>query len=255
MSDVMTDGGLWIRSFRTASSHAAGSSGIRLVCLPHAGGSASFFLPLARALAPSVQVLAVQYPGRQDRRAERCLDDMAELVDGVVSALRPSVDASLALFGHSMGALLAFEVARRFEQDFDTVPRHLFVSARDAPSRPVADHMRPRNDRDLLAELQLLDGTDDRFLRDEELLRMVMPAIRADYRAVETYVYRPGPKLTCPITVLTGDQDPKATLDGMRAWRDHTSGAFDQHVFAGGHFYLSERQPEVVEAILDHLDE
>jgi surfactin synthase thioesterase subunit len=266
-STTSTDG-LWIRFFqaaasgqRTVSGQKEPSSGVRLVCLPHAGGSASYFLPLARALAPSVQVLAVQYPGRQDRHTERCLDDMAELADGVVTALmplvalKPSADAPFAIFGHSLGAVLAFEVARRFEQDFDIVPRHLFVSGREAPSRPPAEYGRPLGDRDLLAEMQLLDGTDDRFLRDEELLRMVMPAIRADYRVLSTYVYRPGPKLTCPITVLTGDQDPKATPDGTRAWRDHTSGAFDYRVFVGGHFYLGERQSEVVEAVLDHLDE
>ncbi len=238
--------GEWVRTVRQAP-----ANGIRLVFLPHAGGSASFYLPMARALAPTAHVLAVQYPGRQDRLAEPCIDDMGELADRVFAELKPWTDRPLALFGHSMGAVVAFEVARRFAREADGIPCHLFVSGRNAPSRQVAPL--PLDDADILAELAQLNGTDAQLLEDAEIRRMVLPALRGDYRALMGYTYEPGPKLTCPITALLGDGDPKTTIGDVQAWRDHTSGAFDFHAFPGDHFYFGACQAEVVEVILGHL--
>lgn len=126
-STVRTDG-LWMRSYQPAAPSAP-----KLVCLPHAGGSASFFVPMARELAPRCEVLAIQYPGRQDRYAEPVLETVDELADRLFPVLRRNVEGPVALFGHSMGATLAFELARRFEAA-GTVPSALFVSARTAPS-------------------------------------------------------------------------------------------------------------------------
>jgi surfactin synthase thioesterase subunit len=238
----------WIRRYRPAPGAA-----IRLVCLPHAGGSASFFLPVAAALSPDVDVLAVQYPGRQDRRHDPMIDDLGDLADAVVTALKPWLDRPFAFFGHSMGATLAFEVTRRLEQGAGPAPLHLFASGRRAPSRHRDENVHLGGDDRLIAELTELSGTDTRVLGEEEMLRLVLPAIRNDYRATETYRYRPGPPLSCPITVLTGDADPKTSLDEAEAWREQTTGSFDLRVYPGGHFYLADHQSEVLGAITDRL--
>ncbi|MDF5757187.1 alpha/beta fold hydrolase [Spongiactinospora sp. TRM90649] len=228
-----TDDDLWIRRF-----HPAPDAGARLVCLPHAGGSASYYHPVSAALSPAIDVLAVQYPGRQDRRAEPCVENIEELADGIVGALRPWTDRPFALFGHSMGAVLGFEVTRRLERE-DIAPLMLFASGRRAPSTRRAESVHLRDDDGLVAELKRLNGTDSSVLADEELLRMVLPATRSDYRAIETYAGDPGAVLNTPITVLTGDNDPKTTLDEARAWSGHTTGEFEMRVYPGGHFFLT----------------
>jgi len=236
----------WIRRF-----HPAGRPLTRVVCLPHAGGSASFWYPLSAALAGRFDVLGVQYPGRQDRRAEPPIADLGTLADRITDALESSAAADdatpLVLFGHSMGAILAFEVARRLR----VPPAALIASGRRAPDRRRVERVHRLDDAALIAELRSLSGTDASLLDDEEVLRMVLPALRADYRAIETWRVTPGNPLTCPITVLIGDADPKVTLDEATSWRDHTTGTFALHTFTGGHFYLTEHQAAVTERIAD----
>ncbi|WP_335936415.1 thioesterase II family protein [Streptomyces sp. PTD5-9] len=237
---------LWIRRY-----HPRPDAAVRVVCLPHAGGSATFYRPLSAALPVLADVLSVQYPGRQDRRAEPCVPTIQELADQVTSVLLAWADRPLVLFGHSMGATLGFEVARRLEQDHGIVPHALFASARRAPATSRTETVHLRDDDGIIAEMRLLSGTEAAVLDDTELIRMAMPAIRADYRAVETYAYRPGPRLSCPVWSLVGDNDPKVTLDEARAWSQHTDGAFEFRVFRGGHFYLTEHQREIVRLIAD----
>jgi pyochelin biosynthetic protein PchC len=224
----------WIRRY-----HPAPNAPTRLVCLPHAGGAASFFFPVSRALSPAVDVLAVQYPGRQDRRQEPLIDDIRTLADLVAAALTPWLDRPIALFGHSVGATLAFEVALRLERD-GTAPLVLFASGRRAPSRHRDEQIHLADDATLVGELRRLSGTGSQMLSDDELIQMILPAIRSDYKAAETYRYRPGPALRCPLIALTGDADPEVTLDEAGAWREHTSGLFELRVFPGGHFFLND---------------
>lgn len=221
----------------------------RLVCFPHAGGSATFYFPVAQALAPGLDVLAVQYPGRQDRRAEKCLDDIYELADQVTEALLPWTDRPLALFGHSMGATVAYEVARNLERQ-GVAPLGLFASGRRAPSCRRDEYVHQRDDEGLVAALKELSGTDAAVLGDEELLRMVLPAVRGDYKAVETYRHREGARLGCPVTVLVGDSDPVTSLEEAAAWAEHTTGPCEVEVFPdGGHFYLNSQAKEVLKVV------
>ncbi|MFF0589630.1 thioesterase II family protein [Streptomyces sp. NPDC003781] len=239
------DSGVWIRRYRPAA-----EAGVRLLCLPHAGGAASYYVPVAGALAPAVDVLAVQYPGRQDRRTETPLASLRELAARITEAVTDDGDdRPLALFGHSMGALVGYEVALRLEEA-GRGPVHLFVSGRRAPSavRPSED-MHKRSDALLIEGVRRLSGTDDQVFEDEELVRMVLPAIRADYRAVETYEPRPGDRLRCPVTVLTGDRDTMTTVEEARAWEHHTDGPSELHVFPGGHFYLNDRPQAVLDVV------
>lgn len=234
---------LWVRRY-----HPAPHARSRLLCLPHAGGSASYFFQVSRRLAPRIEVLAVQYPGRQDRRTEPCVETIDELADHVVRVVGPWTDRPLALFGHSMGAVVAFEVALRLERA-GTVPAAVFASGRRAPSTYRDETVHLRDDDGIIAEVRTLSGTDSRIIDDDELIRMALPAIRADYKAVETYRHRPGPRLSCPIHALVGDADTKATVDEVRAWGDHTDGGFDLRVFPGGHFYLDHNVASVLDTI------
>jgi surfactin synthase thioesterase subunit len=247
MSSTSVDSGLWVRRF-----HPSPVSAHRLVCFPHAGGSASFYLPVSAQLSPKVDVLCVQYPGRQDRRSEKAVEDIGVLADQVFEALSGWADTPLTFFGHSMGAIVAFEVARRFEQ-IGPEPVRLFVSGRRAPSRYRDENVHQRSDDGIVAELQAMSGTDARVLDDEEMLRMVLPALRSDYKAVETYRSEPGASVYCPVTALVGDSDSKTTLDEAQDWEKHTTGGFDLKVFAGGHFYLTERAADVMAVLNDHF--
>lgn len=230
------DTGLWLRRLAEAPEGAP-----RLVCFPHAGGAASWFQPFAQAFSGRRELVAVQYPGRQDRRSEPLLDDIRVLADRIAPLL--TRDRPLHLFGHSMGAMIAFEVALRVSPD------HLFVSGRRAPQIVRDDRVHLRDDAGLIAEVRRLAGTNARVFDDEELVRMVLPAIRADYRAAETYRYRPGPALSCPLTALTGDADPKASVEEVGQWRERTTGPFSLRVFSGGHFFLSDNRNAVAAVV------
>ncbi|MEV5409874.1 alpha/beta fold hydrolase [Thermopolyspora sp. NPDC052614] len=239
---------LWCRRYRPADTAAA-----RLVCLPHAGGPASFFLPVARELAPLVDVVSIQYPGRQDRRAETPLTDLQALADQVYAVLRHQMDLPLTLFGHSMGASLAFEVALRMEADGHT-PVRLFASGRRAPSVFREETVHRMDDAGLLAEIRRLNGTSSLVLDDAELMRAALPALRADYQAAELYRALPGATVNCPITVLTGDRDPKTSLDDAHAWARHTTcDSFEVEVFPGGHFFLTEQADDVIKLLRRHF--
>lgn len=250
MTEPAVGNDTWIRRF-----HPAPEAATRLVCFPHAGGSATFYFPVSATLSPGVEVLTVQYPGRQDRRNEPPIGDIPSLADAVFEALRPWLADRPALFGHSMGSIVAFEVARRMEEH-GTPPRVLVASGRRAPSRYRGESVHLRDDEGVLAELRKLSGTDPRLLADEELQRMVLPAIRSDYRAIETYRHAAGaPPLSCPITVFVGDDDSQVTLEEAKAWQEHTAGAFDLHVFEGGHFYLTGRPAATIERLSEVLSD
>ncbi|HSX98554.1 MAG TPA: alpha/beta fold hydrolase [Streptomyces sp.] len=242
------DSGAWIRRYRPAPEAA-----VRLLCLPHAGGSASAYLPMAHALAPKADVLAAQYPGRQDRYAEPPVESIRELAERVVEALGGDDDRPLALFGHSMGAVVAHEAALRLEAA-GRAPARLFVSGRRAPST-IRDrrNLHTASDAELLQAVRALDGTDGQVFEDEELVQLVLPALRGDYKALETYEPRPDDRLTCPVTVLTGDADPVTPVADARAWSEHTDGPTELCVFPGGHFYLNDRPREVVDVVRRHL--
>jgi surfactin synthase thioesterase subunit len=237
------DADLWVRRF-----HPAPEAPSRLVCFPHAGGSASYYFPVSKVLSPAIEVLAIQYPGRQDRRTEKGIETIAELADSVIPYLLQAADRPLALFGHSMGATLAFEIAVRLEQR-GVQPLALFVSGRRAPTCVRDEIVYLGDDDAILAEIQRLEGTDAQLLADEDIRRMALAAIRTDYTAAETYRYQPGPLLRTPIYAHIGDRDPKVTTDEALAWRDRTSGPFALQVYSGGHFYLNEHAPSLIQAI------
>lgn len=238
----------WIRRY-----HPSTTSRKRLVCFPHAGGAATFYHPVSAAFSPAADVVALQYPGRQDRRREARIDDLGVLADRVAEQLMDLSEKPSVFFGHSMGATLAFEVAWRLEHKGANAPRAVLVSGRRAPSTRREEKVHLSDDDGLIAEIRKLEGTDSALL-DDEMLRIALPAIRSDYRAIESYTCEPGRRLGCAITALTGDSDPKTSLAEAEAWRAHTSGAFRLKVFPGGHFFLTAQQAAVNAEIAAALD-
>jgi pyochelin biosynthetic protein PchC len=240
----------WIRSFRPDP-----DADRTLVCFPFAGGSASYFFPLSRALAAGTEVCAIQYPGRQDRRGERCVEGIGELADRIAEVLGNWPKREMVLLGHSMGATVAFEVARKLESLGDAGPSlvRLIASGRRAPAIPSVTLLHRRTDSEILSEVRRLQGTGAPAILDDELMRAFLPAIRADYKAIETYACPAGTKISCPVTAFAGMADPSTSLDQVKAWAECTSGKFDLRIFAGGHFFLDGWSAETVSIIQECL--
>ncbi|RFS82673.1 thioesterase [Actinomadura spongiicola] len=225
----------------------------RLFCLPHAGGSAVFYRSWAKEIAPAVEVHAVQYPGRADRLAEPYVTDAERLARLIAGAMAALDDRPAALFGHSMGAVVAYEVARLL-QERGTAPAHLFVSGARPPHDRGDDRVHERDDDGLVAEMLRLGGTDGEALREPELRELVLPYVRNDFKLIETYVHRPGTRLTVPVTAIIGDADPHVTEAQAAGWADVTDGEFALTVMPGGHFYLAERQAALIAEVVRALD-
>jgi surfactin synthase thioesterase subunit len=199
----------WIRQY-----HESRGDGPTLVCFPHAGGSASAYFSLSAALSATTEVLIIQYPGRQDRLAEPALEDLREMADRACDALVPWLDRPPALFGHSMGAVVAYEVALRMERR-GRGPLGLIVSGRAAPSVRQDDGVRMMDDESITEHMAELAGTPPALLADKELLSIVIPPLRADFTAVETYQDLSGSKVACPIRGYCGRHDTDVPEDGF----------------------------------------
>lgn len=235
----------WIRRYAPGT-----PGGPLIVCLPHAGGAATFYRPLAELVGDGTEVWAIQYPARQDRFHEPPARSMEELARSVAAALLVAVgERRPVLFGHSMGSLVAFEVARLLERAGSGV-HHLVASGRGAPSVPFNGDVATRDDDAIVEELVRMEGTDPVALRNPELLELALPAIRADYALIEGWATEPGASVSCPVSVCVGDRDPLAPAVDVARWGEHTTaGSVPVHTFAGGHFYLVEHAAGVADVV------
>lgn len=223
---------------------------LRLFCLPHAGGGASAFRGWADALPAEVETCPVQLPGRENRIAEPAFDRLEPLVQALADAVDAWLDRPFALFGHSNGALIGFELARALRARGRPGPAHLFSSGRRAPDLPLPTppiHAHPEPE--FLAELAELGGLPQALLDHRELLALLVPTLRADVAIHETYVFREQAPLACPITGYGGVADPKVSREQLEAWARHTAGPFVRRMFPGGHFYLQEDRDAVLRTL------
>lgn len=224
----------------------------RLICFPHAGGGAGAYSDWAQELPSEIEVTAVQLPGRQNRLFEDPATEVGPLIRDLLKALRPLLDRPFSLFGHSCGSLLAYEVARTLQAKGGPRPAHLFLSGE---SSPEAAKGRPKlhelSEEDFRRQVLHLGGFDEEIMDDEEALEALLPPVIADFRLWERHRSVVGPRLEVPVTVLGGDDDERASVPALDAWRDVTNAPFDKHVYPGGHFFLFEPGPraEVLEVI------
>ncbi|MEU3188699.1 alpha/beta fold hydrolase [Streptomyces sp. NPDC006923] len=241
----------WFRRYvRTEPGDAARP---RLICFPHAGGAASAYAGLARLLSPHLDVVAVQYPGRQDRRRETPAPGITALAGTVAELLREDAAGPYAFFGHSMGALVAYETARALQRWDAPGPVRLLLSGRGAPGATLNPHDQLDSDDAVLAAVRRLGGTDATVLDDPELVAMALPALRADYGALASYRWAPDPVLNTPVSVFVGADDPVVPVPAADAWRDRTTLESETLVFAGDHFYLGAQLDKVAGAIVDRV--
>jgi len=228
---------------------------IRLFCFPYAGGSASIFRTWSDRVPQEVEICPVQWPGREGRLTEPLISDFHTLVSDLALALAPVLDMPYAFFGHSMGALVSFELTRYLRGMRKTsLPVHLFVSGRRAPQIPDLDpptsHL---PEPEFIEELRRLKGTPEAVLQNEELLRLLMPSIRADFSMCEKYIYIPAKPLECPITAMGGLYDREVMRHMIEAWREQTSSNFKLRFFDGDHFFLHKEREALLRVLLQDL--
>lgn len=225
---------------------------MRLFCLPYAGGGASIYRAWPGLLPISVEVVPVHLPGRETRINEQPFTRLVPLVETLSSVLTPHLDKPFAIFGHSMGALIAFELARQLRRENKPQPVHLFVSGRDAPQLAKAGHQTYKlPEPEFVEEVKRLNGTPKEVLEHQELKKLVLPSLRGDFEVVQTYTYTTEPKLDCSISAFGGLQDRSATMFHLEGWREHTSSSFSLDMLPGDHFFLRTSQHFLLD-ILSH---
>ncbi|WP_282796365.1 alpha/beta fold hydrolase [Streptomyces sp. CC224B] len=242
-------GAAWFRVFK-----ARPAARLRLICFPHAGGAASAFHELAGHLPDTVEVAAVQYPGRQDRFTEPVPDTLDELAAELAGAVAATLDRPTAFFGHSMGATVAFEVARKLRASHPGAPVRLFASARKAPHVDTRRALTFADDEAVMDYIRALGGAGARLLDEPELRELVLPVLRADFRLIAGHTHTPGAPLACPVTVVIGDEDASCTPADAREWARHTVAGQDTHALPGGHFYLETAARQLADFLVARLD-
>jgi len=245
---------LWVVNDGRAEDSGDSGTVRQLFCFPHAGGGPSFFRSWRVSLQPEIAVRRILLPGREARLEDPPFRRIEDLVEPLCAELEPHLDQPYAFFGHSMGAVVAYEVARRFSGAGTAGPSCLIVSGRRAPGL-AGSHRRLSGlpDREFLAEVARLNGIPPEVLSEPELLTMLLPTLRADYELAETYQPLPGDRLDCPVIAYLSTSDPETDYEGVLCWRDVTTAEFTMRVFGGDHFYLKGGRPDVLNAVREDL--
>ncbi len=234
--------------------HPAPSHKLRLFCFAYAGGSALIFRSWQAVLGPKIEVCAIQLPGRGTRMMEPLYNDMQELVPVIAKVIASQNNMPFAFFGHSLGALLSFEVARYCQLQHLPQPVHLIASGSSAPqNRTRSKNLHLMSNEELIKELGKFNGTPPEVLAHGALMELACPIIRADFSLVENWQYRPMPLLSLPLTVFAGWEDDRVNEDQVNDWKKETTGAFNVKWFEGGHFFINTEAREVQTAVLAQL--
>ena len=220
----------------------------KLYVFPHAGGSAEYYVPFAKTFSTSIKCIAISYPGRRGTHDLASFTGICELADRIWQTLAKAEQCpgELAFFGHSMGALVAFEVARRYEETGQPISA-LFVSACAAPGRIGYDYI-PDSDRGLLDAVSDMTGANPEFLEDKEFADRILPTLRG-LKAIANYECAPDATVSCPVFAFLGDTDEVATYDRVMGWSERTTAEFSARVFAGHHFYLNDHLRALVDDV------
>ncbi|MGH9971827.1 MAG: thioesterase II family protein [Pyrinomonadaceae bacterium] len=227
---------------------------LRLFCFPYAGGAAHVFRQWPQKLGPDVEICAVEPPGRGTQMREKPFMNLFDLVAAAAPVLAPYMDCPFAFFGHSMGAMISFELARHLRKTGGKEPAHLFLSGCRSPqlahTRAVTyDLPEP----EFVEDLRQLKGTPAEVLEHSELLQLMLPLLRADFAITQTYRYVEEAPLSCPLTIFGGLEDDEATGENLGPWRELTTGAFCLHMLPGDHFFLHTSQDLLFEIVRREL--
>ncbi len=227
---------------------------LHLYCFPYAGGSSNIFRSWPVHVPPGVNVIPVELPGHGKRLMEKPIDDLVELVEKMGAAIGASLREPFAFYGHSMGALLAFELARFLRRHGLALPMHLFVSAHVAPHIvSQRDPIYNLPEQEFVGRLRDLDGTPPEVLDNKELRELFLPIIRSDFQVCETYNYRDSLTLDCPITAFCGEDDGDVASREMEEWRKHTLSTFQLKTIPGGHFFLHSNEERFMYILREEL--
>lgn len=227
---------------------------LRLFCFPYAGGSSLIFRTWADSLPKNIEVCPIEYPGRGTQIRSVPFTRLEPLVSELAPLLLPYLNKPFAFFGHSMGGLICFEVARILRRNYNKNPVHLFISGRSAPQIPHCDPpIHALSEPEFLEELRLLNGTPEAVLQNLELMQLLLPILRADFAVLETYTYTNEPPLEFPITAFGGLQDKKVSAQDLVAWGEQTTSSFELEMFSGDHFFLHSAQSILLHTIAQKL--
>jgi medium-chain acyl-[acyl-carrier-protein] hydrolase len=249
MSNTISRTSIWIKKNRPNP-----QAKLRLFCLPYAGGWSQIYRPWVDCLSNDIELCLLELPGRGPRLNEAPITNLSILVQEMATNIQSYLDRPFAFFGHSMGALLGFELTRLLRHQGYPAPDHLFVSGYRAPHlglerSPIHGLPEPA----FTEEVRRMEGTPESILMNAELRQLVFPALRADLQAIETYSYESGLPLSCPITVFGGLQDRGVDIAALESWREYTISKFRLQLFNGNHFFLHEARSLILQAIHQQL--
>ena len=246
---AIKEANLWFPSVRTDPRVQ-----LRLFCFPYAGGGTNIYRSWPAKLPPQVDVCPAQLPGRGHRIREPSYTSVPALTKALAEGIRPFLHQPFAFFGHSMGAILAFELARELRRTKNAQPIHVFASGRIAPQiRRVKDRTYDLPEAQFIEKVREINGTPKEVLDHPELMEMMIPLLRADFEVVETYTYEPEAPLDCPITALGGLQDLEIPRECLEAWREQTTAGFSIRILQGDHFFVNTAQTFIYRILTDEI--
>ncbi len=229
---------------------------LRMFCFPYAGGGASAYRGWASSLPSDVEVCPVQLPGRESRLREPAFDRPVPLIQAVADALQPWLDMPFVFFGHSMGGMISFELSRELRRRGQKLPLHVFVSGRRAPQLPARDEpIHDLPEPEFIAQLRELNGTPEEVLQHAELMKLLIPVLRADFAVNETYEYTEEEPFDFGLSAFGGLGDEEVTREDLASWRDHVRGRFRLRMLPGDHFFLHGAKDLITEAVARDMAE
>lgn len=233
---------------------ARGGCRLRLFCFPYAGGGAAVYRLWPDAMPHGVELCRVQLPGRESRLAETPFDRVESIIDALLPVIRPMLDVPFAFFGHSMGALVSFELARAVRREYGLTAHRMFASAWRAPQLPLGSKLHQLPESEFIRKLQArFSGIPDGVLRDRELLDMMLPVLRADLAVCEAYEYVSDRPFDCPILVFGGMEDHWVNPSELAAWSVHSELATEIEMFPGDHFFINDERQNVAARVANVL--
>lgn len=228
---------------------------IRLFCFHHSGGGASAYYPWRELLSPYIEMVSIQLPGRENRFTEPLNNNLKDITTQLREGFHLYKSKPFFVFGHSLGALIAFEFVKSVQQHYGMHPHHMITSATKAPHLPFRmKHFSQLDDKALKEELKVYNGIDERILHNDELLELFLPIIKNDFSIYETHCFSESQPLPCDILALSGTRDQTVTEEEILAWSAYTSGKFEHLSFPGEHFFIKDNQKNIL-ALINQIGE